>query len=121
VARRAKSDIAAEPAAEGAAEKAVVTMYRKKDLIDAVAASSGVKKKTVKPVVEAVLADLGLALARGDALNLPPLGKLVVNRSKEGARADVMIVKLRRLKAGIGPATPDADGDDESDTNDAAE
>lgn len=124
VARAVKTAGDAEPAGDDAAEKAVVNIYRKKDLIEAVAASSGVKKKTVRPVVEAVLADLGLALARGDALSLPPLGKLAVNRSKEGARADVMILKLRRLKPGAGPAKAGGDGDEADagdEVHDAAE
>ncbi len=92
-------------------EKTAAPIYRKKELVDAVAAASGVKKKQVKPVVDAVLAELGIALARGDTLNLPPLGKVAVNRSKEGPHADVMILKLRRLKPGAKPE-PEAPEDE---------
>jgi DNA-binding protein HU-alpha len=92
------SDETPEPGARPPA-----TVYRKKDLVDAVAAASGVKKKQVKPVVEAVLAELGLALARGEALNMPPLGRVAVNRSRAGAQADVLILKLRRSRPGAAP------------------
>ena len=64
------------------------------------------KKKAAKPVVEAVLAELARALAAGQALNLPPLGKLAVSRTRDGARAEVMVLKLRRQKAGAAPAAP---------------
>lgn len=99
-------------------------IYRKKELVDAAVAASGIKKKTVKPVVDAVLAELGIALSRGDALNMPPLGKLVVNRTKDGPNAEVLIVKLRRLKPGAGGpeggASADPDDDDSDDDDEDA-
>jgi DNA-binding protein HU-alpha len=102
-----------EAGAEGAADKAPVNIYQKKTLVDAVAAATGVKKKTVKTVADAVLADLAAALSRGDALNMAPLGKVAVNRSKEGTRADVMILKLRRVKPGAKRAKDEAEAGDE--------
>lgn len=120
MARRPHETAEATAAENGSVESddssTVTRVYRKKDLIDAVTLSSGVKKKTVKPVVDAVLAEIGLALAQGDALNIPPLGKLIVNRSKEGTRADVMIVKVRRMKPGSdAPAAGSDMPDDEDD------
>ncbi|MCR8725623.1 HU family DNA-binding protein [Frigidibacter sp. ROC022] len=107
------------------------TIYRKKELVDAVVASSGLKKKTVKPVVDAVLAEIGVALSRGDALNMPPLGKLLVNRTKDGPASEVLILKLRRVKPGAraralaGAPQADASGEDDAggddDTATAAE
>lgn len=103
---------------EGTETKVSAPVYRKKDLVTSVATRSGVKAKVVKPVIDAVLAELATALQRGDALSMPPLGKVAVNRSKEGTRADVMILKLRRLKPGAGKA---AKGGAEEEAVEAAE
>ncbi len=66
--------------------------FKIKDLVDRVATASGAKKKDLKTVVEAVLAELGQALSEGKELNLPPLGKARVNRQK----GDMLVVKLKR-------------------------
>ena len=56
-------------------------MMRKKELIEAVVAQSGVKKRDAKPVIEAMLSVLGNAISSGRELNLEPLGKF---RTKHG-------------------------------------
>lgn len=97
-----------EPVAEDAAAPGAV--LKKKDLLDRVAARSGVKKSEARDIVEAVLAELGAALARGEGLNLPPLGKAKVNRTRDSAQGEVLIVKLRRGGEGKETAqTPLAD------------
>ena len=97
----------AAPAASDADKPKVVTdtpvvagpTLRKKEFIDRVVARAGLKKKDVKPAVEAALAELGEAIARGEEVNLPPFGKLKVNREKDLANAQILICKLRRPKA----------------------
>lgn len=85
--------------------------YKKKHLVERVVAISGAKKRLAKDVVEATLAALGEALNEGRSLNLPPLGKLTVNRQKDIASGEVLIVKLRRSGAAGKPgADPLADG-----------
>lgn len=69
---------------------------RKRELIDLVVARSDVKKKFVKPAVEAMLAILGEAISQERDLNLQPLGKLKVNRSADKGNGQVIICKLRR-------------------------
>lgn len=81
---------AASPSADTAA------VLRKRELVDRVAEASGVKKKDTRAVVDAVLAELGAALSRGDELVLPPLGKARVNRTKEKGVGEVLVLKLRR-------------------------
>jgi len=76
-------------------------MMRKKELIDAVVARSGIKKKDAKPVVEAMLDVLGDALSEGRELNLQPLGKVMVKKSKDLPAGKVMITRIRQSK----PAT----------------
>lgn len=67
-----------------------------KALIEAVAVQTQVRKKDSKAVVEATLAAMGAALARGDDLTLPPLGRARVSRSKDLGGGEMLIIKLKR-------------------------
>ncbi|WP_415403179.1 HU family DNA-binding protein [Tateyamaria sp. SN3-11] len=98
-------------------------MMRKKELIDAVVAKSGLKKKDVKPAVEATLAVLGSALQDGRELNLQPLGKIKVNREKKLAAGKMMIARIRQSQdLPTQEAHPDPkDLDDATDAPAAAE
>lgn len=72
---------------------------RKKAMIDRVTEASGVKRKDAKAVLEATLAELGKAIAAGEELNLPGLGKIKVNRTQEQANGTVYICKIRQPSA----------------------
>lgn len=92
--------------------KAVVAdaPIKKPELIDRVMAETGLKKKDVKPVVEAMLAVLGRALIAGEELTVPPLGKVMINRSKEVANATIVNIKLRHPNANrVKNIAPDTD------------
>ena len=80
---------------------------RKKELFDLVVERSGMKKKDVKPVVEAMLAVLGDAFAEQREMDLQPLGKLKVQRGKELADGRALVLKLRQKTARLN-AAPDA-------------
>jgi Bacterial DNA-binding protein len=113
VARATKAAAAeATTDADSEGESAAATgSLRKKDLLDRVGARSKAKKKDIKDVVEATLLVLGEALAAGEELNLPPLGKAKINRQKGVNGGDMYIIKLRRStgKAASGDdATDDA-------------
>ncbi len=84
---------------------------RKKELFDLVVERSGMKKKDVKPVVETMLAVLGDAFAEQREMNLPPLGKLKVQRGKELSDGRALVLKLRQKSAQLN-AAPGADSDD---------
>lgn len=71
-------------------------VMRKKELVDAVVARSGIKQRDAKPVIEAVLAELGETLARGREMSLPPLGRVKINREKQIDNGRVIVVKLRQ-------------------------
>ncbi len=76
---------------------------KKPAFLDQAVARSGVKRRDAKPAIEAALNELAEALLRGDEINLPPLGKLKVVKTKdlsEGAKA--LTVKLRTMKDGAG-------------------
>ena len=89
-------------------------MMRKKELIEAVVAQSGVKKRDAKPVIEAMLSVLGNAISSGRELNLEPLGKLKINRTKTGRGAKVMICKLRQSTGVRGTGADDQPASDTS-------
>lgn len=74
-------------------------VMRKKELIDAVVERSGIKKKDAKPVVEAMLAVLGEALADNRELNIQPLGKIKVRRAKQMQNGRVLVTKIRQSTA----------------------
>lgn len=82
-----------------------------KALIDRVTEASGAKRKDVKTIVEATLAQLGQALARGEAMNLPGLGHLRVAR-KGTAEAPTMTLKLRQSEPGKAKAADTGGSDD---------
>ncbi len=68
---------------------------KKPELIERVMTETGMKKKDVKPVVEAMLTVLGRALSDGEELVVPPLGKVMVKRAKDLPNARIMNIKLR--------------------------
>ena len=74
-------------------------LIKKPELLDEVVLRTNLKKRDVKPAVEAALAVLVDALQDGAEVNVPPLGKLRVVKSKtlEGGAA-VMTLKLRTPK-----------------------
>lgn len=108
----AKPKTAAAAAAVKTASKADPSSnnltLRKRELIDKVVKRSGIKKKDAKPVIEAMLAELGEVLAEGRDLALPPLGRVKVNRKKDLPNGQVLIVKVRQTKpltvVGLEPA-----------------
>lgn len=83
-------------------------VLRKKELFERVVTLSGAKKRDVKAIVEATLQVLGDSLAAGKSLALPPFGRAKVNRQKDLASGEMMMVRLRRTaenaEGGIAPA-----------------
>ncbi|MCI2398712.1 HU family DNA-binding protein [Aliiroseovarius subalbicans] len=78
----------------------------KKDLLERVAARAGVRKNAARPIMEAMLEELGAALVRGETLKLQPLGVMKVTRQKDMPMANVVVAKLRRKKAQKGDNDP---------------
>ncbi len=74
---------------------------RLKDLVETVIQSTGAKPKDVREIVLATLTELGLALDRGDGLNLPEFGKGRVTR--RNAEADGSSSFMLKVKRGIVP------------------
>ena len=87
-----------EPAAP--ADPPQVT-FRKRDLIEQVTAETGLKRRDVKAISEAVLAAMGRAVGEGQSLALEPLGKLRVARTNESGASRVLTCKLRQKAAAV--------------------
>lgn len=95
----AKKSTASTPAPKVVTTSAPVLAeadLKKKEFVDLVVERSGMKKKDVKPAVEAALAVLGDAIANGRELNLQPFGKLRINRAEEKANGRVTVCKIRQ-------------------------
>ncbi|MHA6325669.1 HU family DNA-binding protein [Roseivivax sp. CAU 1753] len=69
---------------------------KKRELIDKVVRVSGVKKRDVKPAIEAALEILGAALAEGRELNVKPFGKMKVQRVRDTGNGLVLVTKVRQ-------------------------
>lgn len=87
------------PAAEETAGDASKIVTRRV-LVDRVHTATGAKKKAVREIVEATLQALSDALAQGEQMNLPPLGRLTVKREGKGAGGAMMIKVKRSGKKG---------------------
>lgn len=93
-------EAAPETAPEAAPETAPVAVrvqVKKKDFVERVVLRSGTKKPAARDLTEAVLAVLGEALAKGETLVLPPLGKISVARAVGKSGGEILHVKLRRM------------------------
>lgn len=95
-------------------DSSVVNVVKKKELIEKIAETTGVKKGLTKQVIEALLAEVGDILQDGGELNVPPLGKLSVNRTKDVSNAYIHILKLRRAKGMLQGAEDKATAADEA-------
>lgn len=91
-------------------------MIKKPEFLDRAVERTDVKKREAKPAIEAALAVPPVSLINGEELNLPPMGKLRVVKSKDvGEGAKVLTLKLRTMKDGAGqgadPSPDEADAD----------
>ena len=91
-------------------------MIKKPEFLDRAVERTDVKKREAKPAIEAALAVPAVSLINGEELNLPPMGKLRVVKSKDvGEGAKVLTLKLRTMKDGAGQGadpSPDEAGAD---------
>lgn len=71
---------------------------RTMDLINVIAPNITVSRKDIRTALDAAFKVMGEALAEGKMLNLPPLGKMSVKRTKTGEKSDMVMLKLRRMK-----------------------
>lgn len=74
-------------------------LVKKPELIANVAQRADIKKKDAKIAIEATLAAISELLEDGKDMNLPPLGKIRIVKSKDlDAGAKVFTTKIRTMK-----------------------
>jgi DNA-binding protein HU-alpha len=83
--------------------------YKTRDLVDRVAKVAGMKRRSVKPLVETVLGELSAALHAGRPLSLRPLGKVTVSKTREAGGGHVLVCRIRQR--GTAAATPAPGGE----------
>lgn len=71
-----------------------------KPFMERVVARTGAGRVVAKPLVDAVLLELGEALRRGETVALPGLGKIKVKAPKEGAKAPGVLMRLLPMSEG---------------------
>lgn len=81
---------------KSAVEPVPVKIVQKREFLDRVATTAGVRKTDARAVVEATLAELGKAFAAGESLSVEPFGKARVNRQRDISGGEVIILRLRR-------------------------
>ncbi len=86
-------------------------VVKKGELIDRIVTRTGLKKRDVKPAVEAAFAEMIDVLLLGKSLKLPPVGKIKMMNAKDlDNGAQVLTIKIRTAK----PSTPVDDLDDDA-------
>lgn len=108
------STTSANDTAAPAIDVTLRVQVRMKDFLERIVARSGLKRSEAKSAAEATLAVLGEAIANGEELNLPGLGKLKVNREKATDRGTVYVVRVIQNRANEGGNQALADHDDGS-------
>jgi len=103
----AKAPVKKGVTAAAAGGATVTRELKKKELVDRVAQASGLKKPQAKAAIEAMLDVLGETIAKGEAMNLEPLGKVKVQNQKDAGAAVVYACRVRRKKAAaVGAKAP---------------
>ena len=89
----------AAPKKEVTTDAAAKPMLKKPELFDEIVKRTNLKKRDVKPAVETAMAVIAESLRDGTDVNVPPLGKMRIVKSKDlDNGASVITLKLRTPK-----------------------
>lgn len=80
----------------GGESETLQPILKKRELYELVSTRSGLAKNKIRPVVDAMIDVLGETIAQGRGMNLPPMGRVMIKRSKDGPNARISIVKVRQ-------------------------
>jgi len=82
-------------------DPANATVLQKRQFLNRIAQRTGQRSADIRDIVEATLAELGDAIAAGQTLALPPLGRARINRQKDISGSEVIVLRLRRRKGDV--------------------
>jgi len=71
---------------------------KKRELLEQIAERTGQSKNKARPFVDAMIEIMGDAISKWGGLNLPPMGKVKLVRSKDAGNAKVTVAKIRQVK-----------------------
>ncbi|SMO51327.1 HU family DNA-binding protein [Paracoccus laeviglucosivorans] len=95
------------PKAEG--DPGTAKVLQKRQFLSRIAHRTGMRNAQIKDIVEATLAELGEAMAAGQTLALPPLGRARINRQRDVSGAEVIVLRLRRRSGDVTVRDDDED------------
>lgn len=72
---------------------------KRRALLESVAARAGVKRTDVREVMDAVLIEMAEALEQGRDLILPPFGKVMLRKDKDGRDGRPMVARIKLIEA----------------------
>jgi nucleoid DNA-binding protein len=79
--------------------KAKIEALKRRTLLEAVAMRVGVKRTDAREVMDAVLVEMAEALDQGRDLILPPFGKVMLRKDKDGQDGRPMVARIKLIEA----------------------
>ncbi|WP_340256026.1 HU family DNA-binding protein [Roseobacter sp. HKCC-CH-9208] len=79
--------------------KAKIEALKRRTLLEAVAMHVGVKRTDAREVMDAVLVEMAEALDQGRDLILPPFGKVMLRKDKDGQDGRPMVARIKLIEA----------------------
>ncbi|MBE1288810.1 MAG: hypothetical protein GJ679_02225 [Rhodobacteraceae bacterium] len=79
--------------------KTKIEALKRRALLEAVAMRVGVKRTDAREVMDAVLVEMAEALDQGRDLILPPFGKVMLRKDKDGQDGRPMVARIKLIEA----------------------
>lgn len=79
--------------------KAKIEALKRRTLLEAVAMRVGFKRTDARDVMDAVLVEMAEALDQGRDLILPPFGKVMLRKDKDGQDGRPMVARIKLIEA----------------------
>ena len=79
--------------------KAKIEALKRRALLEAVAMRVGFKRTDARDVMDAVLVEMAEALDQGRDLILPPFGKVMLRKDKDGQDGRPMVARIKLIEA----------------------
>jgi len=79
--------------------KAKIEALKRRTLLEAVAMRVGVKRTDAREVMDVVLVEMAEALDQGRDLILPPFGKVMLRKDKDGQDGRPMVARIKLIEA----------------------
>lgn len=112
---KSKVAIVEDPVAEAPDASEPVDMsadLKKKELIETIVARSDLKKGVTRDTLDAAFSVIAEALAAGRGVNIPPLGKIAINKERTNPSGETVLITKIKLASGQNDAPTTQEPDD---------